>query len=389
MPVDLSDEELEMATLEANAYLEDESDRAGNRPPDSKKSRYEASIMTDADLAFLRKKFPFLVELSDSFVRSQTTGELLKMESTAMKIRVLEQSRDYEDRLTTNKMSLEEREKSVPAGIDNRWDRLHPGRFLPGATCSVQKLWLEARKASGLAGGHPVGSYDMGAVGMGGFVTSKGWCEMHNPGSCKLSLKLFSINNCAAKSSSKHHMKSGEEDEDNICDLGEFKLAIRTMRVAASMVLPWNFAFVALENFLLQSNYLQADLQHVEQPAKLLTQFVDYVLRENSNRWRDGSGFLDTGSLRSTWDAFFGAKPQAQLASRAKTQALKSQDNKPRPQRKWVDICFEWNAGKCTKAAGACVSSRGTPLRHICNFRADRNKPDIYCGKPHMRTSSH
>jgi hypothetical protein len=345
--------------------------------------------MTDADLAYLRRKFPFLADLSDSFVRSQTTGELLKMESTAMKMKVLEQSRDYEDRLTTNKMSLEEREKTVPAGVDNRWDKLHSGRFLPGATCSVQKLWMEARKAGGLSGGHPVGSYDMGAIGMGGFVTAKGWCELHNPGSCKLSLKLFSINNCAAKTTSKRSAKGGEEDEDNIEDLGEFKLALRTMRVAASLVLPWNFAFVALENFLLQTNYLQADLQHVDHPAKLLTQFVDYVLRENSNRWRDGSGFLDTGCLRSTWDAFFGAKPQAQLASKAKALNARAQSNASRPQRKWVDICFEWNTGKCSKAAGSCVSSRGTPLRHVCNFRPDKNKPDVYCGKAHMRTSAH
>jgi hypothetical protein len=203
-----------------------------------------------------------------------------------------------------------------------------------------------------------------------------------------MSLKLFSINNCSSKTSNKRYNKEDEE-EDNIEDLGEFKLAVRTLRVAASLVLPWNLSYTALENFLLQTNYLNLELQHVDQKAKLLTQFVDYVLRENANRWRDGSGFLDAGSLRATWEAFFGAKPQALLAAKAKSQAAKATTPKAPPLRKWVDICFEWNSGKCTKSAGTCVSSRGTPLRHVCNFRPDKAKPDIYCGKAHMRTGSH
>lgn len=384
----LSDDELELTAMEAAAYLEDESDRAGGRQPELKKPRKEVNPMTDADLSFLRRKFPFLADLSDNFVRSQTTSELLKMETTSMKMRVLEQSRDYEDRLASNKMSLEEKASMVPAGLDNRWDKLHQGRFLPGATCTTQKMWLEARKVIGLSGSRPVGSYDMGSVGMGGFVTAKGWCELHNPGSCKMSLKLFSINNCSSRSSNKRYNKEDEE-EDNIEDLGEFKLAVRTLRVAASLVLPWNLSYTALENFLLQTNYLNLELQHVDQKAKLLTQFVDYVLRENANRWRDGSGFLDAGSLRATWEAFFGAKPQALLAAKAKSQAAKATTPKAPPLRKWVDICFEWNSGKCTKSAGTCVSSRGTPLRHVCNFRPDKAKPDIYCGKAHMRTGSH
>jgi predicted acyltransferase (DUF342 family) len=31
---------------------------------------------------------------------------------------------------------------------------------------------------------------------IGGFVTSKGWIELGNPVSVKISLKLFNINNC-------------------------------------------------------------------------------------------------------------------------------------------------------------------------------------------------
>ena len=392
MPLELMEEDLETSTREAMEYLEEEEERevvdlGGQR---RERGRRE-NTMSDGDLACLRRKFPFLADLSDRFVRSQTTGELLKMEATAMKLKMMEQSRDYEDRLASNKMALEDRETAIQAGVDNRWDKLHAARFLGGASCSTGKLWREARKIS-LNGEKPVGSYDMGSVGMGGFVTSKGWVELHNPSSCKLSLRLFSINNCASKAGSAARGSSKtDEDVDDIVELGEFKLALRTLRVAAAMVMPWNFAFVALENFLIQSNFCHSELVGVENQAKILTQFVDYVLRENSNRWRDNSSFLNTGELKATWDAFFGAKPQSQLAAKSSKRPSSSvADSKPKfIKRTWVDICFDYNVGKCQKAVGTCKSLKGVPLRHVCNYRADKNKPNAYCEKAHQRIGSH
>ncbi len=35
----------------------------------------------------------------------------------------------------------------------------------------------------------------MTAIGLGGFVTARGWLEIGNPASTKISLKLFNINN--------------------------------------------------------------------------------------------------------------------------------------------------------------------------------------------------
>jgi hypothetical protein len=392
MPVEMSDEELEETTGVAMDFIEDESDREVVINRENRKRKSEET-MSDADLVFLRRKFPFLAELSDKFVRSQTTTEILKMESTALKIKMMEQTGDIEDKLACNKSSLEEREILVKAGSDNRWDKLHKGRFLGGATCTTKKLWLEARNTIGLVGDKPVGSYDMAAVGMGGFVTSRGWCELHNPGSCKNSLKLFSINNCAAKvgNNSGKGKYAGDEVEE-ILELGEFKLALRTLRVAAAMVMPWNYAYVALENFLLQSNFCNIELQGVDQPAKILTQFVDYVMKENANRWRDCAGFLDTGTLKSTWDAFYGARPQSMLSAKPKKGGGQSADSKSShsyAKRVWVDICFAWNVGKCVKPVGTCLSPKGTVLRHVCNYQADRNKPNQYCEKNHARTSFH
>jgi len=98
MPLELMEEDLEASTREAMEYLEEEEERevmdlGGQR---RERGRRE-NTMSDGDLACLQRKFPFLADLSDRFVRSQTTGELLKMEATAMKLKMMEQSRDYED----------------------------------------------------------------------------------------------------------------------------------------------------------------------------------------------------------------------------------------------------------------------------------------------------
>jgi len=104
MPVEMSDEELEETTGVAMDFIEDESDREVVINRENRKRKSEET-MSDADLVFLRRKFPFLAELSDKFVRSQTTTEILKMESTALKIKMMEQTGDIEDKLACNKSS--------------------------------------------------------------------------------------------------------------------------------------------------------------------------------------------------------------------------------------------------------------------------------------------
>jgi hypothetical protein len=66
-------------------------------------------------------------------------------------------------------------------------------------------------------------------------------------------------------------------------EVGELQLALRTLRTAASFIAPWNMSFTALENFLINSKFCREDLQGVDKPAALLSQFIDYVLMENAN----------------------------------------------------------------------------------------------------------
>jgi hypothetical protein len=157
--------------------LEDEEDRSGHgssgQQGESKKSGHHSSIL-DGDLASLKRKFPWLADFSDTFIRGQSTEALLKMETTSMKMKMMERKQDFDEKLASNKMELAERVVKVLAGEDNRWTILHDARFLAGAACSASRLWLAARKKIGVTGHAPIGSYDLGAVGMGGLVTSRG-----------------------------------------------------------------------------------------------------------------------------------------------------------------------------------------------------------------------
>ncbi len=183
--------------------------------------------LSDQDLAAMRAKFPFLEAFSDTFVRTTPPDSLLKMEATPIKMRESERSRDMDDRLAANRAALSTSSKTVNAGSDDRWASLHEGHFLPGACCSAAKLWLKAREIIGLTGAPPLGNYNLAAVGLGGFVTPKGWVELAKPSSTKISLKLFSLNNCSSKVSS---CKSpSDEALPDFLEIGEFQLALRTL----------------------------------------------------------------------------------------------------------------------------------------------------------------
>jgi hypothetical protein len=107
-------------------------------------------------------------------------------------------------------------------------------------------------------------------------VTTQGWVELANPSSTKITLKLFSLNNCSSKVSS---CKSSSEDLlPNFLEIGEFQLALRTLHNEAAFVAPWNFSFAVIENFLVNSKFCGEDLNGVDKPAVILTQFVDYAL---------------------------------------------------------------------------------------------------------------
>jgi hypothetical protein len=363
----------------AKKKIGEEEDRSGSKHISDPGT--SSTTLGDSDLACLRKKFPFLAEFSDEFIRSRPTETLLKMETTSIKMKELEKGRDIDDKLSTNKMDLEETFTEVKEGRDNRSSILHAARFLAGAACASAKIWRRARQVIGLTGHPPVGSYDLSAVGLAGFVSKKGWVEAANPASQKIRLQQFSIVNCSAKANKK---ESQEDREGDIQELPEFKLAMRAMRVAFCFVRPWDHSVLAMEGFFEQTQYCEKETAGMDNRAATLTKFVNYCLGQNADRWRDSESYLTTGELVTHWASFVGAMPQS-----AKAKNKEKKTEKQEVRRKWVDICFPWNSGNCLKAVGDCKSAKGTVLRHVCNYIPDRSKPDVYCGKDHPRTSFH
>ena len=264
----------------------------------------------------------------------------------------------------SNRVNLGLYSTDVKAGQDDRWAKLHESRFLAGAGCSATKLWLTAREVIGLSGHPPISTYDMQAVGLAGFVTARGWCEIANPSSPKLSVRMFNINNCAARASG-GKSRADDDDMEDFAEVGEFIVALRAMRSAMSFVMPWNLSVAALEGFLINTRFCRDEIGNLEKQASILTSFTDYVLSENANRWRNIEPFITAGELRAVWNSFFSARPQSALAKKSSNSRLwKNKSYK----KGFLDVCFAWNRGQCTKPAGSCFSKMGTPLRHVCDL---------------------
>ncbi len=329
------------------------------------------------DLQVLKDKFPFLTEFSDSFLANTPLADLLKMGTTEMKLSVMDKGKDADDRLSSNKMALASTFTTVDSGKDNRWNTLHSARYLAGAGVSATKMWINARKAIGLRGHPPIGNYDMTSIGLAGLVTAKGWIELHDPSSTKLKLKMFNVNKVSSNKSS----------EDDFFELADLKIAMRAMKAATSYVMPWNKSIDALDGFLHQNNFCNLETGHLEKRAQLLTQFIDYVLGQNAERWRDEEPFLTCGDLKTAWSAFFGVR--SQTATRKKDKDHHKRLGTEKPKRRPDGLCWAYNDGKCPKAAADCKTSGGKPLRHVCNFVVDKSKPEDICGKDHMRYKSH
>ncbi len=206
-----------------------------------------------------------------------------------------ERFKDAEDKLTTNRQDLGLSATDVKAGVDDRWTRLHDGRFLGGAAAAT--LWLTARERIELEG-HPP-SQPMIWLAWGWLGTSHHGIELANPASSKLSIRLFNINNITSRQSSSRAASAVEDDAEDFTDLAEFQLALRAMRSAMMMVMPWNFSEAALEGFLINSRYCREDIGALDKQAQSLTQFADYIPahQEEGSRQQVRQGHGDQGEV--------------------------------------------------------------------------------------------
>ncbi len=376
-------------------------------------------------MASLKQRHSFLNAYSDETLAAFPLETLLKLEATSIKLKNLEQGKAAEVKLAANRDSLVDTVYKVGEGVDNRWSTLHEARFLPGWGCTAQKMWTRAREVIKNSGQAAIGTYDMASVGLAGHVTSQGWAALHDPGNSSLALQMFSINNCGRRLA----CKQGDNEADNLVDileLGELKTAMRVLKEAVNFVRPWDKSVAALDGFLYQTDYCKLDIEGLERKAEILSQFVDYVLKENANRWKGQEGFLGIPEMKGTWESFFGSRPQSQLAKSRQQGFFQQQTQKQVKQQGhgsgqgmgaggsqgqgmgqgqgqfnssrggrvpsafWAeDICVMFNLGKCLKPAGTCMTKTGKPLRHICNWRPYNNFNLVPCGALHASINFH
>ena len=377
----MEDSDLEEELHHAEDLLDEEAIRSKPQAATSKDPSGSKGSITDGDIANLRLKHSFLDGFSDYFIRNTPVGDLMKIQSTSLKMREYERSKDVDDKLATNKAEMASTFVEVPAGRDNRWSSLHPARFLYGAGCSAVRMWLAARDVIGIKPMPAIGSYDMAAVGLTGYVSSRGWAELHVLTSQKISVRMFNNHGTG---------KGRKDEEDGHMEVADFKLALRALRTAAAFVMPWNMSILALEGFYFQTNFCSTDLANVDKKSWYLVKFTDFVLHQNGDRWRDSEPFYTTGELKTAWAGFFGSQPQATTGSKAKKAINTKQGPRQGGESKMsLGICFAWNMGQCLKAAGACTTLKGKPLKHICDHNADPARPLEVCGKDHIRKDFH
>ncbi len=398
-----------------------------------------------ANLLAFRAQIPNLSSLTDDFILNTSMVLLLKMESNSMKRGSADKARNIEERLMTNQDNLAITSIAIPEGWDDRRLNLHSSRFIPPAVCSAAELWLAARDVIGPTGLPPVSSFDMASVGLAGYATPRGWAEMHNPGSSSLSLKLVHIGNmCNRVAASRRISLADGEDAlevgDSLRDIAsfnEFRHSLRAARTAMQFVYPWNFSLVALENFMLNSNFLAKDVGTGAPAVAILASFCDHVFLINAERWRARKPFLDIielGSVWATWHvsrgvtASSGADPKtAKVKPKPAGQQSQGGGNKPHSYKQLSshrgnsqgfqrgpqhsshqgghqngqqghqqhatgsnapdDICGRYNKNICPNmAAPQCTMANGTVLRHVCNFRTGNN---TRCEQAHQRVFNH
>ena len=376
--------------------------------------------ITADHLPILRDHFPHLSSLPDSFFLSTPMEVLTKMESNAMKKLSLEKGKNLEDKILANQDTMVP--ILVKEGFCNRREALHPARFLPAPICSAQELWLQAREVIGPAGIPPVANYDLASVGLSGYVTTRGWVEIHNPGSSSMALKLFSMANVNNKVAATRRISLANNEDTlevgdslkEVCDLQEFQRALRAAREAMAFALPWNHSVAALEGFLASSNFLAKPLGGKTNRVSILTNFVDHVFALNGDRWRNKQGFLTVLELSSLWSIWAAGRVEADKENSApgnphpkgqgnkssksskgpsqggKQAASQSQPPRPKPAgsiNQAPDLCRRYNFGICPNPDNNCLTAAGVKLKHICNHLDPVTSAK--CTQAHIRIRHH
>jgi hypothetical protein len=333
------------------------------------------------------KLLPHLQGVPEATLKKLPLSAVFQLSNALAKSSKINDKLSISSKLALNAQSLVKNPLVVEGGQDNRRTKLHEGRFLGGACCAMNDIWLRGREVVGAKGPLPVSCYDLDTVGCGGSVTARGWKEIHDPSSQELRLKHFYLPNVAGGGLSSKKIALGENGEEicfgesmkEIGDLDSYRGALNVLREAMASALPWNRSVSAICGFMSNTNYLQTDLGGNAKRAAILVEFTDYILGRNAQQWDNEQPFISTDEMAHVWTNWKGKR----LTLFTATQGSKT-DKKPAKKEPQVpkDICKRFNVKVCPKQTDKdCVGFLGSKLRHICN----KFMGNSYCGKDHAR----
>jgi uncharacterized membrane protein YgcG len=353
-------------------------------------------------------------------------AQMIQMLSSGFNSTQQPSSRDPETRMARALEELRANPVQVPAGIDDRFENLHIGRFLGGAVTNQQRKWLIARELYGLSGITPLTGYDLDTIGIAGCVTTKGILEIQNPANPHMKLKYFSSTNVgsAALSSRRLTLAEGDHAVDineslrDLVHMADFTMALTNVSKVMSIVLDWNHSVNALEIFLVNSSYCADKTAHLPDRAAELTAFVDHVFHANSRRWVNFQPFLDASTLPAAFLSWFGSRPSGRIipVATVPVAAEPKGDSKAAKRRNRgnrgsggggnnfgggygggyghgggssgssggsggrsggnknsnskAGLCRRYNQGFCRNSANNCTDGSGKKLAHLCSHES-------------------
>jgi hypothetical protein len=339
--------------------------------------------------AFLNvyKMLPALSQIDPELLQQLPWGAVFQLNHALSKESKAASKLQINTRMNMNAQQLALKPAQVQAGLDDRKSILHPARFLGGACCSAQMLWIQARDVLGADGVVPLGLYDMDSIGCGGTVTPKGWYEIHRPGSADLKLKLFSLVNVGSSSLSTKKVSVADDEGAisvgdswrEIGDLEQFRAALHSLHEAMAWALPWNKSISALVGFMNVSAFGSADLGGNPRRAAILADFVDHILSRNALNWDNRKPFLSTDEIAHVWVTYKGSRHALFAASNKKGGDQKSKKDKEKDY-----ICRKYNSPSgCPHKPEDCKTYYGIKLKHVCNVITAGGKK---CEQPHPRS---
>jgi hypothetical protein len=83
----------------------------------------------------------------------------------------------------------------------------------------------------------------------------------------------------------------------------ELRTAVATLEAAIHKVMPWNFAFTAVQLFLVSINFGDSELSGHKTRLQFLSNFVDEILRANARNWEEKKKFVSNQELCARWSA--------------------------------------------------------------------------------------